>query len=622
MFEFDFRKAVEEALIGFYVSTVDGHFLYANQHMLNIFGYGTLEELKKVYIPEDIYASKNDREIFLNYLKEKGRVDSIKIKIKKKSGDIRDIILSGRLFDDRRIEGWIIDITEHEQVKKEHHLFERVIKENSDAIFITDYFGKIIYTNDKFYKIIGNIRENATVRDILPVSSNTEINPKNIIKEIKINSQWIGELDVINEKNEIVPCAVKIFALYDDNGKIENFINVFRDITEKKELESQLKHAQKMELLGTMTGSVIHDMNNIITGVGYNVELLRMVREKAPEKSEKYLFNIEKSLKNASELLQKILRFTRKTKTTKEIIKISEAFDDIFSLVGSMLKKHNKIKFSKNIKCLDSKIFGNKSSFVQVLLNLIVNAIDAVYDNDITDGKISVTCELISLKGTSFVRIIVSDNGRGIDDDMKEKIFEPFFTTKTGERSDGKTGTGLGLSIVMREIKEMGGHVDFYSVKGKGTDFVILIPEYDGKKDEVIVDYKINSEKNNIKSKTIAILDDDNYFRESLVELLEFYGYKVISFETSDDFFKVLEKNINIDLLILDFVLEEGKSGEDILEYLKSKNFDIPVFLISGYIDSKILSLRKYRCVKNIIEKPVTGGEFTTKINEYFYSLN
>ena len=116
-------------------------------------------------------------------------------------------------------------------------------------------------------------------------------------------------------------------------------------------------------------------------------------------------------------------------------------------------------------------------------------------------------------------------------------------------------------------------------------------------------------------------MDDDNYFRESLIEILQYYGYyNILSFATSQDFLNRLDKNSNIDLLILDFILEDGKNGEDILKYLKDKGYDIPVFVISGYIDSTILKLKKYLSVKNILEKPFTGSEFISQINNYFFS--
>ena len=229
---------------------------------------------------------------------------------------------------------------------------------------------------------MGNIPNNTPVKSILPINGNEQLKIKSIVKEIKHKGHWIGELDIINSSNELVPCAVKIFPLYDEKKRIENFINVFRDIREKKALENQLKHAQKMELLGAMTGSIVHDMNNILTGVGYNVELIKLIKNISPEKLEKYIGNIEKSVDNASGMLQKILQFTRKTKVSKGPVKLAEILDDVLSLVLPIFKKHTKISFTNNFKCKEHKIYGNKSSIVQVLLNLLINAIDAINDSN------------------------------------------------------------------------------------------------------------------------------------------------------------------------------------------------------------------------------------------------
>ncbi len=617
---FDFRKSIENALVGYYISTVSGKFLYANKHLLKIFGYETLDELKKVYIPEDIYFQKKDREKFLNLLKENGRVKNFKIKIKRKDGKIIDIFLSGRIFDNgEKLEGWIFDVTEHEKLKKEHDLFARVIEENSDAIFITEKDGTIIYKNRNFNKILGNIPSNTKAKNILPVSAQAINTVKAIIKTIKEHKHWVGELNVINDKNEVVPCAVKIFGLFDENNKIEHYICVFRDIREKKELETQLKQAQKMELIGLMTGSIIHDINNILTGIGYNVELTKLIKKNNTEKIDKYLDNIDNLIGKANDLLQKMLNFTRKSKISKESITFISCLQDALAIVSPAIKKYSNISLETDIKCKREKFFGNKSSIVQVLLNLIINAADAIHTSKKEKGIISISCEKVFIREKPFIRIVVRDNGTGIPDEFKEKIFEPFFTSKTGQDSYVKKGTGLGLSIVMREIKEIGGSIDVISKINEFTEFIVLIPEYQF---EDQASYRFETtEKSKKESYKIIILDDDVYFKNSLAEILDFYGFQIFDFDKTKDFCDNLI-NINPDLIILDFVLDDNKNAKDVLDFLINNNLNYPVFIITGYIDSTVLSLKKYSCVKNILEKPITGSELINKINLFLSTLN
>jgi len=619
--KFNFRKSIEDALVGYYISTVSGKFVYANKQLLKIFGYETLDELKKVYIPEDIYLSKDERERFLSLLREYGKVDTIKIKIKRKDGEIAEILLSGRLFDNgQKLEGWIFDVTKHEKLKKEHQLFTRVIEENSDAIFITDSKGFIIYKNKKFGEIIGNVSLGTKAKDILPVSSYTENTVKQIVGIIKEHKHWIGDLDIINDKNELIPCAVKIFGLFDEEGNIENYISVFRDVREKRELETQLKQAQKMELIGLMTGSIIHDINNILTGIGYNVELSKLIKDSAPEKLDKYLDSIDSLIEKANTLLQKMLNFTRKSKISKEAISVMACFQDALSIVSPVVKKYSNIKLNVNIKCKKEKILANKSSIVQVLLNLILNAIDAIIEIKKSEGNILIECEQVFIKEKSFIRIVVRDNGIGIPEELKDKIFEPFFTLKTGDSNSEKKGTGLGLAIVMKEIKELGGCIDVISEVNKFTEFIILIPEYDFKEK---LSYELGNSLNESKEENyrIVILDDDVYFKNSLSEILNFYGFEIISFDKAKEFCDSI-KELKPDLIILDFVLDDNKNAKDILDFMYRENFSYPVFIITGYIDSTVLSLRKYSIVKNILEKPITSSELINKINFFFKSNN
>ncbi len=607
----NFKKAVENALIGFYVSTLKGNFLYANDYFIKLFGYKDFDSFKKLYIPRDIYAYPEDREKFIDKLKESGTVQSIQIKVKNRWGELLDIILSGTLVDNERIEGWIIDITEHQYLKKQLELNNRIIEENSDAIFITDRTGLIIYTNKKFKTLMGDISENTYAKDFIPVSSKHLQKFKEINKQLFKKGVWIGELEILGRNNKIIHCGVKIFTLLNNKGEIENYISFYRDISEKKELEAQLKHSQKMEILGELSSSLIHDMNNIFMSLNYNCELIKMVKDTKPEKIEKYLLQINTTIENAQDILNKFSMLSKKTQISKSPISVSILLKDLLLIVSPMIKKRS-IKITLQDRAKNIRIMGNKSSFVQTILNLVINAADAIQEKNSKNGLIEIISEKIEINNKFFIRLIIRDNGIGMDTELLNKIYEPFFTTK------GNKGTGLGLSIVFKEINELNGTITVFSEKDIGTEFVITIPALNiSEKD----DAEEKEEDMAIRNKKIIyLMDDDNLFRSSISDYLEYYGYEVYDFEKSEDLFKQLSIKIP-DIMLLDFILEDSLTGEDILKYLSKHNLKFPVIILSGYIDLSITDLRKYENVKAIVQKPISGEELLKKLKT-FYEIN
>ena len=602
----DFKNVVENSVAGFYISHVDGHFIYTNKKFANILGYKNFDDIKSTHIPSDIYYSKDDREKFLNALKEKGYLEGFIVRLKKKDGSSIYVTLSGELHGDGSLSGWIIDVTELVEKTKELELKNRIIEENPDAIFICDYDGNIVYSNKAFEKLIGESGESVgKTLNLFPLDSNVKKTIKKIVKTIKKRKIYTGEINIITKDDKIIPCGVKIFALYSKTGKIEYFINIFRDISQKIELEAKLAQAQKLEIMGKMTSSLIHDINNIISSLMSYIELLKIFKDEE-DKFNKYYNKIEKLIDNSSMLVQRVLRFTKQSKISKTLIRIEEIIGDLDNFTEFLT--HNKPHIDIEIKYRDKEllILGNKSSIIQILLNLVVNSIDAIEEAKRDKGKITIFFDRIFIKDEKYLRIIVEDNGKGIDKKIIKDIFTPFFTTK---KFKDKSGTGLGLAIVAQEVERMNGKIDVCSEVGKGTKFILIFPEHDGRDIFKYIDNKIEDVA---KNKEILIIDDDKFFTESISELLEYYGFNVKVANSGKEGFEILKKR-EFDLILLDFILPE-KTPREILEYLKKHKPDIPVYIISGLIEPNVLELQVFKNVKMIIAKPITGEELVKRI--------
>ncbi len=603
----DFKEVVENAVAGFYISNVSGKFIYTNKKFANILGYKDFDDIKSSFIPKDIYYSEEDRKKFLSSLKEKGWLEGFIVKLKKKNGDLIYVALSGKLHEDNEtLSGWIIDVTELIEKSKQLALLERLYHENPDAVFICDYNGKILHSNKAFQDLIGEDPNRIKyTKNLFPKNKDVKPIIENIVRIVKKRKIFIGELEVVNKENKIIPCEVKIFALYSKDGKIEYFISIFRDVSKKKELEAQLAHAQKLEIMGKMTSSMIHDMNNIISSLMSYVELLKIFRNES-EKFDKYYNKIEKLIESSESIIKRVLRFTKKSQITKTPIRLEELVEDLNNFAEFLT--HNKPNIRINIKYRDEDliILGNKSSLIQILLNLIVNSIDAIEEAKREEGKIIIYFDRVFIKENRYIRIIVEDNGIGIDSHIKEEIFKPFFTTKDYK---DKSGTGLGLAIVMQEVERMNGRVDVCSEKGEWTKFIIIFPEHNGREDDYFYEDVFDKIT---KNKKILIIDDDKFYSESISELLNYYGFKVSYAETGNLGLEMLKKD-KFDLLLLDFILPDI-NPKIILSEIKKKYPELPVYIISGLIEPNVIELQVFKNVKMILAKPITGEELVKKI--------
>ncbi len=612
-FTVDFKKVVEESIAGFYISTIQGKFRYVNKKFANILGYKDFNDIKNVFIPDDIYASPEERKRFIKVLKENKIIESFVVELKRKDGQKIYVILSGRLHEDNEtISGWIIDISDLIYKTKELELKNRIIEENPDCIFISNKKGEILYANQSFKSLVKDSPENVKYsRNLIPMDSHEISKIEKIIKSVEQGNVYTGEINVITKDNKIIPCGVKIYGLYDHKGNVEYYISHFKDISIQKELEQQIVQIQKLEIMGKMTSSLIHDINNIISSLNSYIELLKIFRGDE-DKFNKYYEKIEKLIENSEAIVGRVLRFTRKTKITKAPIPLSEIVEDLRNMVDFLLHKKPDIDIKINIKdkWKSLKILGSKSSIIQILLNLIINSIDAIEEAKREEGKINVYFDRIHVNDKYFIRIIVEDNGIGMDQDIKERIFEPFFSTKVYKE---KSGTGLGLSIVAQEVENMNGRIDVCSTKGKGTKFIIIFPEQNGK--EFFQEISSLPDELRTNKKRILIIDDDSFFAESLGELLNYYGFEVkLSYNGKESL--DLVKNNNFDFILLDFLLKDT-NAKIIVEELKNLKPHIPIFIITGLIEPIVLELQIYKNVKMILSKPITGEEIVKKMLQY-----
>ncbi|HEY6435378.1 MAG TPA: response regulator [Ignavibacteriaceae bacterium] len=335
-------------------------------------------------------------------------------------------------------------------------------------------------------------------------------------------------------------------------------------------LESRLLQAQKLETIGKLSSGMAHDFGNLLSSIFGSLNLLRK-RVDQTENVQKLIDNIENCSVRARDLTKGLLSFGKPTPKRKELVKPHQLLSEIIKIVSQTFPKNLTLTEEVDNKLYD--IVGNGTEIYQVILNLCVNAKEAIKER----GNIKIVAKNITINENNisflpllqignYVRFSVTDDGVGIDEKHLTKIFDPYFSTKVKD-----TGSGLGLYVSYGIIKAHNGIIDVTSKAGVGTTFDVYIPAFEPPKEK----------KAEPSEKIILLADDEPMLGELLSELLETNGYSVIKVASGKEALKVLTEEIKVDLAIIDYNMP-GLSGLETIAEIRKLNLDIPIILSSG----------------------------------------
>lgn len=405
---------------------------------------------------------------------------------------------------------------------------------------------------------------------------------------------------------------IKSYPMKDTSGKIVSVIETVRDVTEKKHLEEQLQHAQKMESIGHLASGVAHDFNNFLTAIIGCGTLLDMKLAKNSPLRE-YTNAILSTSERAAQLTRSLLTFSRKQAVNPIPMNLNEVMTVIWKLLQKLVGEEIKLNLTLSEQILT--IMADSGQIIQVVMNLVTNARDAMPDMGtltISTESVYLDEEFIRLYGYgepgTYALLSVTDTGVGMDKKVRKRIFEPFFTTK-----EEGLGTGLGLSIVYGIIKQHNGYVHVYSEPGKGTTFKIYLPLLTAEAAEDKAE-KVSLPKGG--AETILLAEDDAPARNIVRKVLEGYGYQVIEAKNGNDAVNQFRKNADqIDLLLFDLMMPRKNGWEAFQEIMKIKP-DAKVLFMSGYSADFIRAKGIPRTIGNYLAKPIVPLELFRKVLE------
>ena len=402
-------------------------------------------------------------------------------------------------------------------------------------------------------------------------------------------------------------------AVRDANSNIIYYEGILEDITERKQLEEQLRQSQKMEAVGRLAGGVAHDFNNLLTIIsGYSDLLLDTLPK--PERSRTHVEEIKKAGNRAATLTRQLLAFSRSQVLAPQVLDLNAVVTNVDKMLRRLIGEDVDLVavLGENL----GNVRADPGQLEQVLMNLAVNARDAMPQG----GKLTIETANTTLDAAyarthmtvvpgEYVMLAVSDTGIGMDANTQAHIFEPFFTTK----EQGK-GTGLGLATVYGIIKQSGGYVWVYSEPGLGATFKIYLPR-------VAQPSKDTGQRNAVESpgkgnETILLVEDEPALRAMVRSVLESKGYQVLEARHGEDALMVAELHRGtIDLLLTDVVMP-GMSGRELAEHLVNARRETKVLYMSGYTDDAIVHHGVLGSDMAFLQKPFSPESVARKVRQ------
>jgi PAS domain S-box-containing protein len=431
------------------------------------------------------------------------------------------------------------------------------------------------------------------------------------------------ELEAFAKDGHRIPLEVSTRTVYRD-GKAVGVQGIARDITERrraenerKRLEAQIQHAQKLEGLGVLAGGIAHDFNNLLVGIlGYAGLALTKIPQNSPARS--YLERIEQSAQRAAELTNQMLAYSGKGSFVVRPINLFALVEDVTRLLSASISKKAALRFHCDSDI--PEIIGDPTQIHQVIMNLITNASDALGDNP-GDISLSVTNVAVdrmylaksylddALPEGRYVCLEISDTGCGMDKETLAKIFDPFFSTKF-------TGRGLGLAAVLGIVRSHKGAVRVYSEPGQGTTFKVLFPI---EACQAEVSSVAVSEVENLSgwrgSGVVLIADDEQVARDVAGDVLKDRGFDVATASNGLEAVEVFKERVNeIQAVILDLTMPV-MSGQEAFEQMAIINPNVPVILSSGYTEQDATLRFASRRPAAFIQKPYALPELLRKLH-------
>jgi len=607
-----FSQAFEYGPIGMALVAPDGHWLTVNQPLCDLLGY-TTDELRHTTFQRMTHPEDLMQELELARWTLKGDTNFYQIEKRNihKRGHVVWVQVTASLVRDSEGQPLyfikqVQNITESKRANEKLAQQAALLDKTNDAIILCGMDGCIRFWNKGAEAIYGWTTEEAAGRQIKELSFKK--NPGQYDEACRATldkGKWTSELPVIHKDGHELVVQSHWSLIKDQTDQPQAFLGISYDITDRKHIEAQLMRAQRMESIGTLAGGIAHDLNNILTPIMMSIEMLKATTTHPRALS--VLETIEMTSRRGADIVRQVLSFARGVKGDRIEVQPRHLLKDIQSLIKETLPKNIQLKYSFPHESWT--ILGDPTQLHQILMNLCVNARDAMPDG----GTLTITAEnaeidaqyaamYVDAKPGKYVLIQVADTGTGIPPEILDKIFDPFFTTK----EIGK-GTGLGLSTVIAIIKSHGGFINVLSKTGKGTTFKVYLPATEASTAEQTGEEEMASLPRG-DGETVLIADDEASILTITGQTLEAFGYKILVAKDGVEAIAAYALNRDKIAVVLIDMAMPVMDGPATMRVLLKMNPKIKIIPASGLETNEALVHEFNADIRHFVHKPYTAG--------------
>ena len=460
--------------------------------------------------------------------------------------------------------------------------YRQIIQTANEGIWVTDEGDHFTFVNKRLADLLGYAEQELLKRPVRDFIEPADLADHEFKLQLGRRGQFCQfERRLRRKAGGELLVWISGSPLFDDAGHYRGAFAMLTDLTERRQLESQLRQAQKLDSVGQLAGGVAHDFNNILAAIMMHLSLLHQNPNLDTETTEA-LKELESEAKRAANLTRQLLMFSRRSVMQTRAVDVNEVVQNLLKMLRRLLGEHIAITFEneKNLPAVEADI----GMLEQVLLNLVVNARDAM----LRGGQLTITTAVVDLDAEvakhnserrigKFVRLTVADTGEGMDEGVIKRIFEPFFTTK----EIGK-GTGLGLPTAYGIIKQHQGWLEVQSAPGYGSTFQVYLPALNEPAGSAeLHTTPLPAQRG---QGTVLLVEDEDMVRRPIGIYLRKLGYHVLEAANGNQALALWRQHRDqIELLYTDMVMPEGVTGLELAQKLKAEKNSLRVIISSGY---------------------------------------
>ncbi|NUN14552.1 MAG: PAS domain S-box protein [Myxococcales bacterium] len=603
---------------GIFIVDTSGRYVDANPAGLNMVGY-SLEELRKlsVYdlVPEEEQVAQPVRMTEFRSLQDNQGLTSNR-KLRRKDGSLIHVEIGvSRLLDGNAL-GIVRDIgvriAAEEKLHRTTQLLQAMVESAPVAILLLDVHGKVQLWNAAAETMFGWKQEEVRGQPIRIVpdelwEEHLQFRRTMIEKGTRVSGVLTERLHKDGRRLQV---RLETALVKGSDGEVIGLMGLLVDVSDQLRLEARVRRVERLEAIGQLAGGIAHDFNNMLTAIiGYSD--LVVLESKNNAVVQHHIGNVLRAARRARELTQQLLAYGRRQVLQPRVLNLNRIVGDAEPILRRLIRENVTLRFINEYE--DAIVRADPHQLHQVLLNLVVNAGDAIVDV----GKIDVSVSVAENPGGevpdgSYAVLKVQDDGYGMTDEVQKQLFEPFFTTK----ELGK-GTGLGLATVYGIVRQSGGYVQVQSTVGVGSKFLVYLPLLTG----VEADQTERSEIHVVtmprgRHETLLVVEDEPSVRDYVAAVFQRTDYQAVTVGSAEEALPLfLAEPDRFQLLLTDVVLP-GLNGCQLAERMRQIRSDLPVLFTSGYAESAKIGSQVLDERTQYLQKPYRIDELLQKVRE------